>query len=486
MGQPSVKKNYFFRLFYEILTLAAIFVTTPYVSRVLGADGVGVDSYVSSIVGYFTMFAALGTASYGAREIARHRDEPETASKLFWEIEILTVFTSLICLVLWLVVIVFSSEYRPYFLALTPMLFATMADVSWYFTGYEQIKYTVIGNSICKLLGIVLIFALVKEKTDILTYCVINSCMQLVGNLMMWLFLPRTLVKVKLHNLEIGRHFRETLTYFVPSVAISVYTVLDKTLIGVLTGSKHQNGYYEQANRVINVIKLLAVLSLNTVMGARMAYLFAEKKHEEIRERLKYSMDFILLAGIGSAFGISGIAQVLVPLFFGAGYEPVVGLLCLMSPLIVIIGISNCLGNQYYTPNGRIKQITKYIVLGATVNLAVNLILIPNFGAYGATVSSIIAEMVITLLYIRNSDGYITLGLLWRQMWKKLTAGTLMVIIVMAVGRQLDMSPLVVLVLQIIIGVCVYAMVLLLLKDSMIKNLFQTGLDIIKKRGEKG
>ena len=135
MSQPSVKKNYIYRTMYEILVLITPFVTTPYISRVLGADGVGVYSYTYSIMTYFTLFAALGTVSYGAREIAQHRDDKRQSSKLFWEIELMTVATTTICLIVWCVVIIFSRQYRPYFIALIPVLLGTMFDISWYFTG---------------------------------------------------------------------------------------------------------------------------------------------------------------------------------------------------------------------------------------------------------------------------------------------------------------------------------------------------------------
>ena len=161
MYEPSVKKNYVYRLFYEILAVITPFITAPYVSRVLGADGIGIYSYTSSIMTYFTLFAALGTATYGAREIAQHRDNKIETSKLFWEIELMTVGTSLVCLIVWGFVILFSKEYRWYYIALVPTLLGTMFDVSWFFTGLEQIKYIVLRNTICKFLGIVLLFLLV-------------------------------------------------------------------------------------------------------------------------------------------------------------------------------------------------------------------------------------------------------------------------------------------------------------------------------------
>ncbi len=485
MKQPSVTKNYFFRLFYEILTLITPFITTPYVSRVLGADGIGIYSYTLSTMTYFTLFAALGVATYGAREIAQHRDDRAKTSKLFWEIELLTAITSSFCLLVWIGFIAFSGEYRYYYLALTPMLVATSVDISWYFTGLEQIRHTVTGNSICKMFGIVLLFLLVKEKDDLLVYCVINSVVQMCGNLTMWMHLPKTLVKVDMRALTIGKHFRETLVYFIPTVATSVYTVLDKTLIGVITDNRYENGYYEQATRVINIIKSLVFTSVNVVMGARMSYLFAEKKFEEIRQRIAGSMDFILLVGVGCAFGISGIADIFVPVFLGEGYEPVVSLIYLMSPLIIIIGISNCLGSQYYTPSGRRKQSAKYIVIGAGVNVCFNLLLIPRFGANGATVASIIAEMVITVLYLRACDGYMTMSVLLSQMWKRILAGSAMLIAVIAVGNYMSITPAALVVVQIAVGVCVYGILLVLLKDSMLKRLLKTGIGMLKKEGAK-
>ena len=92
------------------MTLITPFITTPYISRVLGADGTGVQSYTNSVVQYFAILAALGTASYGQREIARHRDDIKMRNRLFWEIEALCMATTAACLMIWLFVIGFASE----------------------------------------------------------------------------------------------------------------------------------------------------------------------------------------------------------------------------------------------------------------------------------------------------------------------------------------------------------------------------------------
>lgn len=481
MSQPSVKKNYIYRTFYEILVLITPFVTTPYISRVLGADGVGIYSYTSSIMTYFTLFAALGTVSYGAREIARHRDDKQQSSKLFWEIELMTVATTAICLIAWCAVIIFSRQYRPYFIALIPVLIGTLFDISWYFTGLEKIKNIVICNSFCKITGIVLLFAFVKRREDLVLYVVINSMITMLGNLSMWIYLPKTLTKVDVRTLTFKNHFKETLIYFVPTIATSIYTVLDKTLIGAITHDTYQNGYYEQANKIIRMTYTVSFAAINGVMSARISYLFAEKNYEEIKNRIRKTMDFIFLIGFGCAFGIVGVAGRFVPAFLGSGFEPAINLLYYMSPLIIIVGISNCLGANYYTPSGQRARSARVIVLGSVINLILNLLMIPFIGATGAVIASIIAESVISVLYVHMSGEYMSGKILLKLSWKRMLSGLIMLMFVLILGKYLPYRNLVVTAIQVAVGVAVYFGLLLLMKDNLLRELINTALGILKR-----
>lgn len=476
--QPNIKKNYLYRVFYEVLLLITPFITTPYVSRVLGADGVGDYSFTHSIITYFMLFGALGTASYGAREIARARDDKKLSSKLFWEIELMTVGTTGICLLVWIGVIIFGDKYRYIYLALTPFLFSIMFDISWYFTGLEKIKNIVIRNSIVRILGIILLFFFVKKKEDILIYCIINSCTVLFGSISMWLYLPNCLEKVDFHELHIRRHLKETMIYFIPSIATSVYTVLDKTLIGAITGSSYQNGYYEQATKVIKIVKSMVFVAVNSVMGARQSYLFAEKRIKEIKSRILKSLSFIYFLGYGALFGLISISKSFVPVFFGNGYEPVIILVSIMSPLIIIVGTSNCLGSQYYIPSGQRKRSSKVIILGSFLNLIFNLIMIPIWGAIGATIASIIAELVIAIIYVNICDGFIKWGDIWELSWKRIIAGIFMFLSLLLIEKVTILSGIPLVIIQVAVGIFIYIIILIFEKDEMTLYL----LKLLRKR----
>ncbi len=472
MESPSIKKNFIYSSVYQVLVLIIPFITAPYVSRVLGPEGVGIYSYTSSIMTFFTLFAALGTASYGSREIARHRDNAEEASKIFWEIEFVTVGTSLLCLAAWTGVIIFSKEYRCYYLALTPLLLGTLFDISWFFNGLECMKYNVLRNSICKIAGVAFIFLLVREKTDLIRYVLINSFVTMLGNLSMWTYLPRFLVSVDWRKFEVKKHVKETLVYFVPTVAGSVYTVLDKTLIGAITKNLYENGYYEQATKIINMIKALVFTSVNTVMGPRISYLFAQHRTEEIRYRIEKSMNYILLLGYACVFGLIGIASSFVPVYFGDGYDGVIWILYILAPIVLIIGVSNCLGSQYYTPAGLRAFSSKIIIIGAVANLCANLFLIPWFGSKGAALGSIVAELLISVLYVRFSKGYMTLRILWKHSWKRMIAGILMLCVVKMLQKLGIEGTFSAVGIQVVLGAIIYGSVLLCLQDEIIYNYF--------------
>lgn len=441
------------------------FITAPYVSRVLGAQGIGIQSYTQSIQQYFLLFAALGTLSYGAREISMNRNEPYKRSKLFWEIELMVVGTTSLALFGWLVLILISSKYRMYYIVLTIGIFAAAFDISWFFDGIEQFKLTVIRNSLFKILGIICLFVFIKKPSDLLLYIFITVVSTLLSNLSLWPYMKKYLVKVNPREFEFRRHFHETLIYFIPTIATSIYTVLDRTLLGLITDNAEENGYYQQAEKIINLAKSVVFTAINAVVGVRNSYLFAEKRFDEIHQRIKKSFNFIFFAGCACCFGIMGIAKTFVPVFFGPGYDPVVGLLYIFCPIILVIGISNCLGSQYYTPCGKRKESANYLIVGSFVNLFLNLLLIPKFGAYGAAIASVFAETVITVLYVKFSCGYGNIRLLFNTGVKKLIAGIGMFAVVYLMN-SICMNSIVLVVIQVLAGAAVYGILLLLLRDE--------------------
>ncbi len=479
--KTGLKKNLFLSTFYQVLTMVLPLITAPYAARVLGVDGTGIYSYTHAYVMYFMLFGALGMVAYGTREIAQHRDNKSERSQIFWEIAVLTFITSSVAILAWGIWILFNEKYRIYYIILTVYLLGTMFDISWFYAGMEEFKYTVSQNSIFKILGAISIFVFVKRADDLWIYILILSLTTFLANISMWAYLPKFVNGVSLHSIRLKRHFRETLVYFIPTIATSVYTILDKTLIGLITQNTSENGNYEQATKIINMAKSVCFAGVNLVFQSRISYLFAQKKYDEIKQRIYVSMDYILFIGIAICFGLIGVSDRFVPLFFGPGYDNTIILLQLMAPLTVIVGVSNCLGSQYYNPAGLRAQSAKYIIIGSIVNLVLNIAFIPKLRSIGAVIATLIAELIIATLYIKSSNGYYLTKNLIIQGWKKIVSGVLMLTVVVMIGRIIE-SDFVSIVIQITIGALTYTLLLLLLKDSFIRI---TLLPQVKKIGNK-
>lgn len=475
----KLKRNYILNTMFQVLRLLTPLIVTPYISRVLGVDGVGIFSYTYSIQYYFTMFAVLGTATYGAREIARNRDCKHDISRLFWEIELQAVATTLICLTGWGIFITLNGQYQLYYTILSLYILSAAVDISWFFTGLERFPEIVGKNIAVRIAETASVFIFIKKPEDLYLYFIIMALGTFLGNASLWLSLWKHIERVKFSELRLFSHLKGTLVFFLPTIATSIYTVLDKTLIGAITKDTAQNGAYEQATKIVDIAKAVSFVSLNTVISPRSAYQYAQKNFDNVKKTLSASMSFMLFLSCGFAFGIAGVSQIFVPWFFGDGFESVIILLRVLSPIIIIICISNALGYQYYDPSGRRLQSAKYLIVGACCNLVLNCALIPFFKSTGAIIGSLVSEAVISALYLKNCDGYMTAKKLIKIAWKKLVAGFGMFLSLLLLCRYLTATALDV-ILSVLVGGAIYILILIILRDDIISTGAKKGFSIIK------
>lgn len=398
MKKKSIKLNYIFNTGYQVMLLASALITTPYISRVLMADGVGTISYVESIVSYFVLFATMGISTYGQREISYVQDSKYERSVIFWNTKLFTIaITSIVSIVYFLFSI--NNEHSLIFLIYALNLLSVVMDVTWFFQGLEEFYKIVAYNMVFRILNIVCIFLFVKGPEDLFKYALIMVMTLLLGHVALVVNLPKYLVKIKKEDIHPFKDFKVIWALFVPTIAVQIYTVLDKTMIGVITDSAFENGYYEQAIK-ISRIALTLVASLGTVMLPRIGYHFQRNEMKEVKSLIYGSYRFVWFLGIPLCFGLAMVSDNLTPWFFGPGYDKVADLLKILAFLVVIIGISNVTGMQYLIPTKREKLYSLSVISGACTNFVLNMILISLFQSTGAAIASVTAELVVTVVQI--------------------------------------------------------------------------------------
>lgn len=468
--EKSVAKNYMYNMVYQILILITPLITTPYVSRTLGAGPIGRYSYTQSIVTYFILIGTVGIAMYGEREIAYMQDDREERSRTFWEIIILRAITVSIALAVFCAIFVTGGKNRILYAIQIVDIVANMLDISWFFQGMEDFKRIVMRNMFVKIVCVAMIFIFVKQPSDLPLYVVCYSLSLFLGNVSLWFYLPSYLVKVGVKSLKVFSHFMPAFILFIPQIATQVYTVLDKTMLGkfAVNNAMVQVGYYEQSQKIVKLL-LTIITSLGTVMLPRMASIYAKKDTKLLNEYMDKSFRYTYMIGFPLMLGLIAVSQHFVPVFYGSGYEPVGSILIYISPIIIFIGLSNVIGTQYQIPTNKQRDYTLSVVVGAITNFTLNLLLIPHMGYMGAVLATDIAELIVLYVhfYCVRKDINIKKSLLCCRNY--LISAIIMFISCVLISFVNIESHIIMLTIQIIIGVIVYFGMLFIFKDELLR-----------------
>ena len=480
MSKKSITVNYIYNMIYQVLTLILPFITTPYLSRVLGATPIGVYSYTYSILSYFLLFGALGVSLYGQREIAYVSEDKAKRKKLFWEIFTCRFATMMIAIIIYYIFFMRTGEYRIYYRIWVLELFATAFDISWFFQGLEDFKKTVIRNVCVRLISVALIFILVKTPQDLIKYITIYAVADFIGNISLWLYLPKYFKGIKIDKINSFSHLPAIIMLFIPQVANQVYNILDKTMIGKMIADKSEVGFYEQGQKVIRVL-LTLVTSLGTVMIPRMASIFATGDKEKIYEYMKKSFKFVFFLACPIVFGLMSVSQSFVPWFFGEGYEKVIILINVISPTIILTGMANVIGTQYLLPTNRQKEYTKTITIGLIINFILNYILISLHQAIGASIATVVTELVVVVLQLHAIKKDISAKEIISLSYSYLFASVVMLGVSLFIKTVLGIG-FKTMFIQIICGAITYVVILWILKDDLLKLFITRGKNLVKEK----
>ena len=468
--RASLTKNYIYNLSYQILLLLVPLVTMPYVSRVLGDYNLGVFNFIQAVVGYFVLFGCVGLNLYGQREIAACGDNVVKRSRVFFELQIIRVVTVGFAFLLYtLLVTLLVREIRVYYYLFSIEILASILDISWFFQGIEQFRVQTIRNFIVKLTGVACIFIFVRTREDLNAYIFWYAATILLGNLLLWFCLRGEVVptRVKFHALL--RHIRPALLVFLPQIATSIYAQLDKTMIKLLSDYS-QVAYYSQAEKIVKLI-LTVVTAMGLVMLSRVAVSYSQRDQQKIEHDIHNSFRYLFFLMWPCTFGCMAVASDFVPWSFGAGFEPVTPCMVLLCPIILCIGLSNTLGTQYLLPTKQMKAYTISVIVGACVNAAFNAGLIPFFGAIGAAIATVMAELAVTgvqFWFLRR----VFPPKILLEGWKNFLAALIMGVCVWLLGRVMP-GRVVSTFAQIGLGIAVYVVMLLILRDDFFRQMLR-------------
>jgi O-antigen/teichoic acid export membrane protein len=472
----SVTKNYFYNLVYQILLIILPIITVPYITRVFGTNGVGINTYTNSIIQYFVLLGTLGIGYYGSRTIAYVRDDREELSRVFWSIFIIKLVSTLIAYATFIVFIyIDKSSYRIYLWIQSINIISVAADVSWFLMGLEQFKKTVTRNLIVKIISVILIFTFVKTAKDLWLYILINGLSTLVGQLVLWVYIPKIIVKVKIGYNDIKSHILPSIKLFIPQIATQIYCIFDKTFVGYMV-STNEVGIYDMGQKIVYMV-LTITSSMGTVLMPRITNVIAKGDLKKVKEYVIKSFNFASYLSIPICLGLIGISKGFSIWFFGNGFLRSSYIMRIESIAIILISWNNVTGIQMLLPLGKTNEYSLTVTIGAVVDIISNLILVKFLFSMGAAISTDLAELSILLIQIYLLRKDLPFKGMLKDIWKYLLSGLIMLICVELTGSRMNVGFITTLI-QVFVGGLVYVILLYVLKSD-----FQNGIiDMVKKK----
>lgn len=485
-ARRSLKSNFIYNFITNVLTLIVPLVTTPYLSRVLHEAGNGRYSFSASIISYFILFASLGFDMYGQRQIAACGDDTEEKSRVFWELFIWkSALTGISLAVLYSVIFTvgFGESYNLLILILSLQLAATPFDIQYFFRGEENFKSIALRSISMRVIGLVCIFVFVKTENDTWIYTLCFAASVFVSYIIMWPSVFRKIHFVKVNKLKLLRHLKPCLLIFLPTLAVTVYSVFDKTMIGLLAKNPdYENGCYEQAYK-INGASFMAVTIISSVMMSRNAHDFRAGDVESLKTHLKFAINYVWMSGLPLIAGFAVLAGNLSSWFLGEGYSEVPVLLQIMSVRFIVSGMTEVFGNQLFIAIGKEKYSTIATVCAALVNLVLNYVLISNYGALGAAIATSVCEALVAVILagFALKQKFITFGGIFKCSWRYIIAAAVMFGATYFIQKFLPYSVWTFLLIT-AAGVLIYGLALLLLRDKFFLSALKSALNFRKRK----
>lgn len=478
----KTQKNLIYQGFYQILIIILPIVTAPYVSRILGTEGIGEYSYSYSVANYFVIFAMLGINNYGSRMIAIEKRHQESLNKSFSNLYMLHLIISIIVIVIYFIYILLRPGNKCNALLSAFYLFGALLDINWLFWGLEELKITVTRNTLLRIATIFLVFIFVKQTNDTWKYILILALSNCLSQLILWKGALKRVqfVKPTFHDMKI--HLKPLLVLFVPVIAVSFYKILDKIMLNSLAGV-NQVGLYENAEKIIN-IPMGLITAVGTVMLPKATSLVSECNEYAVKKSISVTMNYVMILAFALMFGLMAISKDFAILFFGDSFSDTGLMIFGLALTIPFVSFASIIRTQYLIPKDCVSIYIGSVFAGAVVNVIVNLLLIPIYLGNGAVIGTVLAEFIVFIVqtlavrkeipsfqYLYNSLPYMIIGLV-------------MYFCVKVVAHIIDHSVLLLLV-QVILGVIIYSTltfyILFKKEDETLSN-FLSSIKIIRRK----
>ena len=314
-------------------------------------------------------------------------------------------------------------------------------------------------------------------------YALILSIGQVLASLIMFFsFKGSGLRFSKVRRNDFYFAFKGSFSYFLPSLAVTLFGSLNQTLLGAFGYEGEESGYYGQATKVIQILAML-VASINIIALSRISYLETKNDSEKINEQIRKIFEVFWIMSMPIFFGLMAICNVFIPAFLGEEYTKSSLCTLIMSASVVLSPLNGLIGSVYYRPKNKIYLQTLFIIIACILNIITCVVLIPSLQSIGSSIGKLVAEVTQLPLLIIFSWKYIDYKQICKPIFKPLISSIIMFVCVFLFVNYLEfINTWLRIILGIGIGAFIYYLFEMLLKDKFVVENTKLIFNFLKKR----
>ncbi|MCK6398240.1 flippase [Thauera aminoaromatica] len=373
-------------------------ITLPYLTRVLGAEAFGKVAFAQILMSYLVLLVDYGFSWSATRAVAADRNDSEKISLIFtatWATQWLLLALAMAIAV---PTILLADRLRPdawlYAAGFTSVIGGTLFPV-WFLQGLERLEVVAMLQLVARILALPAIFLLIGEPEDGIWVLLINGAASILSGIaaLAWLWRQRVVRWAWPGWLNLFDAIRDGGPLFASRISISLYTTLVPIVLGWVAGPVAL-GYFHLADKLRSAGQAL-LSPLSQALFPRLSHLANTDGAAAFKLIRRSALATIFIGGLSSG-ALWLFADWLIVILGGPQFGPAATVLQLLSPLPLIIGLSNLLGVQMMLPRGLNAAFNGILLTAAATSLALIWPMASHWGAEGAAATILLVEFMVT------------------------------------------------------------------------------------------
>ena len=451
-----------------VLQIIFPLITFPYISNVLQVDNLGKVNFANSVCGYFLLFAGLGISSYAVREGSRYVNDREKLSAFASEMFTINMISTALTYAALVVTMIFWTKLHAYtdlMLVLSLQIFFTTVGTEWVFTIFEEYTYITVRGIIFQIASILMMFVFVKTQDDYCAYAGI-TVFAAAGTNILNFFRARRYCTIRLTTkIDWKKHLKPILLIFASSFAITIYVNSDVTILGVLASDYHV-GIYTVATKIYTMVKSV-LASILLVSVPRLSRYAGTQDRVNFERLFNKVFEAMILTVLPVVVGLFALSREVILFISSESYLDAVMSLRILSVALIVSLFGWLYNTCVLVPWKREGQFLIATLVSAALNVALNILLIPQFKENAAAFTTLLAELCSMVLCIYYSKGLVKVEF-EGQTVASVACGCVGIVAVCTAVKALTLPNIVCILAAVLGSVVVYGVIMIGMKNPLV------------------